>query len=84
MGIPRDIQTDMKEPLTKIQKRTLDYISSFISENGIAPSFEDLKKKFGLSTNSSVFERLWNLEAKGWIKRKKFKARYIIIKRSHS
>ena len=56
-------------PLTKRQKEILDYIESFIDEQGYAPSFEEIAESFGYSSLATVHEHLSNLERKGYIRK---------------
>ena len=56
-------------PLTKRQKEILDYISSFIVDQGYAPSFEEIAESFGYSSLATVHEHLTNLERKGYIRK---------------
>lgn len=56
-------------PLTKRQKEILDYIESFIQEQGYAPSFEEIAESFGYSSLATVHEHLSNLERKGYIRK---------------
>ena len=67
-----------KEPLTKKQKQTLEFIKSFNSRFGYMPSSFDLSKKFNISVGGSTDFRFKSLIRKGWIKRKN-KARSIVI-----
>lgn len=55
--------------LTKRQRETLDYITSYIEENGYAPSFDDIRDHFGLSAISTVHDRVSALVDKGFLKR---------------
>ena len=56
-------------PLTKRQKEILDYIGSFIEDQGYAPSFEEIADSFGYSSLATVHEHLSNLERKGYIRK---------------
>lgn len=56
-------------PLTKRQKEILDYIESFIEDQGYAPSFEEIAEHFGYSSLATVHEHLSNLERKGYIRK---------------
>lgn len=55
------------EPLTRRQKEILDYIRSFIDENGYAPSFREIAYYFELSSVSTVAEYISILEEKGYL-----------------
>ena len=56
-------------PLTKRQKEILDFIESFLDENGYSPSFEEIAEAFGYASLATVHEHLTNLERKGYIRR---------------
>ena len=56
--------------LTKRQKEILDYLRSFISRCGFAPSFHEIRKEFGFTSLATVHEHLSNLERKGYIRRR--------------
>lgn len=68
----------MKQPLTKIQKLTLNYLISFHKKNGYMPSIEEMGKYFRRAI-VSIWERLDALQKKGWIKRKKNGKRWIVV-----
>jgi len=53
--------------LTKRQKQILDYIKEYIKKNDYAPTLEEIKKHFRLSSLSTVHQHLENLEAKGYL-----------------
>ena len=69
-------------PLTKRQKEILDYIESFIDEQGYAPSFEEIAESFGYSSLATVHEHLSNLERKGYIRKSYNESRSIELVRS--
>jgi repressor LexA len=56
-------------PLTKRQREILDYIGSFITDRGYAPSFEEIAQSFGYASLATVHEHLSNLERKGYIRK---------------
>jgi repressor LexA len=56
-------------PLTKRQREILDYLASYISEHGYAPSFEEIAEAMGYQSLATVHEHLTNLERKGVIRR---------------
>lgn len=55
--------------LTKKQKQTLDYITKYIKENDFAPSLDEIKKHFRLSSVSTVHEHVEALREKGYLKK---------------
>jgi repressor LexA len=65
--------------LTKRQKEILDFITAYLKENGYAPSFEEIKAKFGLSALSTVHEHLTALVDKGYLKRDEKRERGIYL-----
>ena len=69
-------------PLTKRQKEILDYIEGFISQQGYAPSFEEIAEEFGYSSLATVHEHLSNLERKGYIRKSYNESRSIELVRS--
>lgn len=58
-----------EKPLTRIQRRIFDYLTSYIAEHGYAPNFEEIAAAQGYSSLATVHEHLSNLERKGWIRR---------------
>jgi repressor LexA len=56
-------------PLTKRQREILEYLQRHISEQGYAPSFEEIAERFGFQSLATVHEHLTNLEKKGYIHR---------------
>ncbi|NNF14316.1 MAG: transcriptional repressor LexA [Gemmatimonadetes bacterium] len=68
-------------PLTKRQKEILDYIESFIDDQGYAPSFEEIAEHFGYSSLATVHEHLSNLERKGYIRKSYNESRSIELVR---
>jgi len=55
--------------LTKRQKEILDFIKSYINDNGYAPTLEEIAENFGLSSVGTVAEHLEKIEVKGYLKR---------------
>jgi repressor LexA len=66
-------------PLTKRQREILDYLTSYGSANGYAPSFEEIAEQFNYNSLATVHEHLSNLERKGYIKRSYNESRAIEI-----
>lgn len=65
----------MPEALTKRQKEILNYITSFIDENGYAPSFREIAYYFEFSSTGTVAEYVSILEEKGYLTREAVSAR---------
>ncbi len=55
--------------LTKKQKVVLDYINSYILDNGISPTIEEVRKELNLKAVSTVHEHMMSLEQKGFLSR---------------
>ena len=56
-------------PLTKRQKEVLDYLVSFETKHGYAPSFEEIGKGMKLTSLATVHKHVTTLEKKGFIRR---------------
>ena len=65
--------------LTKKQHELLFFLEDRISQSGITPSFEEMKKKVGLKSKSGIHRLISALEDRGFIKKLPFKARAIEI-----
>ena len=68
--------------LTKKQKELFEYLNRYIDLNGIAPSFEEMKKALNLKSKSGIHRLILSLEQRGFIKRLKHKARAMEIIKS--
>jgi len=67
--------------LTKKQRKLFEYLNKYILENGIAPSFEEMKSAANLKSKSGIHRLIISLEQRGFIKRLKHKARAMEITR---
>ena len=65
--------------LTKRQKQILDYIQAYIQKRDYAPSLEEIKKHFRLSSKATVHQHLKALEEKGYLSRAANRIRAISI-----
>ena len=65
--------------LTKKQKELFDYLSNYIANNSISPSFEEMKNAVNLKSKSGIHRLITILEQRGFIKRLKHKARAMEI-----
>ena len=65
--------------LTKKQKELFDYIKITNKENGISPSYEEMKNKLSLKSKSGIHRIISALEERGFIKKLANKARAIEI-----
>lgn len=54
--------------LTKKQKRVLDFIKKYIKQNDYAPTYEEIKKHFKLSSVATVHQHIKTLIFKGYLK----------------
>ena len=68
--------------LTKKQKELFEYLEIYIEENGIAPSFEEMKNAVKLKSKSGIHRLIMSLEQRGFIKRLKHRARAMEIIKS--
>lgn len=55
--------------LTRKQRDILNYVTSTIEEQGLAPSFGEIAEHFGYNSLATVHEHLSNIEQKGYIRR---------------
>ncbi|MFH0873582.1 MAG: transcriptional repressor LexA [Candidatus Komeilibacteria bacterium] len=55
--------------LTKKQRLILDFIASFVTSHGYAPSYREIAAHFRLSSVSTVFQHVKALEDKGFIEK---------------
>ena len=63
--------------LTKKQKEVFDFINVYLSENGIAPTIEEIKKGLKLKAVSTVHEHVASLIEKGYLSKSEKSARGI-------
>lgn len=68
--------------LTKRQKQILDYITKYIKENDYAPSLEEIKKHFRLSSVATIHEHIEALREKGYLRKSDNQARSIEISKN--
>ena len=65
--------------LTKRQKQIFEYIQGYIQKHDYAPSLDEIKKHFRLSSKATVHQHLKALEDKGYLKRTANRIRAIDI-----
>jgi DNA modification methylase len=70
--------------LTKRQKQILDYIKKYIEKNDYAPTLEEIRRHFRLSSISTVHQHLENLKTKGYLIRLENQPRSIQLIRKKS
>ena len=55
--------------LTKRQKQVLDFVASFINDNGYCPSYEEIARGLDLASLATVHKHISVLSAKNYLKR---------------
>ncbi|MEI6511229.1 MAG: transcriptional repressor LexA [Candidatus Uhrbacteria bacterium] len=66
------------QTLTKRQKQIFDFTKTYISENGISPTIEEIRKKLKLKAISTIHEHLEALKEKGYLSKTDNSARSIL------
>lgn len=69
LGEPADLEAKMPEPLTKLERRILDYIVDYLRTNTYQPSIREIGRRFNIKSTKTVSEHLQSLADKGWIER---------------
>ncbi|HEY1835845.1 MAG TPA: hypothetical protein VGG13_03420 [Candidatus Saccharimonadales bacterium] len=69
----------MKGEITDRQRELLEAIYDAIKDEGFPPSFDELRTRFGVSSNQAILDHLAALEKKQLIKRTDRSARSILI-----
>ena len=59
----------MPEPLTKIERRILNYLVEYLKQNTYQPSIREIGKKFRVKSTKTVSDLLQSLADKGYIER---------------
>jgi repressor LexA len=67
--------------LTRKQRELLQYIRGYFDENGVPPSFDEMKDALGLRSKSGIHRLISALEERGFIRRLAHRARAIEIVR---
>jgi len=65
--------------LTNKQHRLLTYILDSLQNNGVAPSFEEMKRALGLKSKSGIHRLMNSLEERGYLRRLPNKARAVEV-----
>ena len=60
---------DNSKTLTKKQKEVLDFVTSYIKENDIAPSNSEIAQMLGVSSPATVYQHVSALTDKGYLER---------------
>lgn len=69
----------MPEPLTKTERRILNFLVDYLKENTYQPSIREIGKKFGIKSTKTVSEHLQSLADKGHIERDASRSRGVRI-----
>lgn len=69
----------MRDPLTKPQRETLEFIRSYRKKHDYAPTVREIAEELEISP-SAAHERVQNLSARGWLAIRKRAPRGITIK----
>lgn len=75
-----DFYCNMKT-ITKKQKGVFDFINTYIAENGISPTFEEIRKKLKLKAVSTVHEHINSLKEKGYLSKSENSVRSLLPKK---
>ncbi len=67
--------------LTKKQKDVFDFINTYIAENGISPTIEEIRKKLKLKAVSTIHEHINSLKDKGYLSKSENSARSLLLKK---
>lgn len=68
----------IRKPLTKKQKRTLDYVSSFIEQHGYSPSYREIANGLKLNSVATVAQHIDSLVTKGLLTKGNNSARSLL------
>jgi repressor LexA len=65
----------MPEPLTKLERRILDFVVDYLRRNTYQPSIREIGRRFDIKSTKTVSEYLQSLADKGWIERDSSRSR---------
>ena len=65
--------------ITRRQKEVLDFLSTFTSQNGYSPSYEEIASGLGLNSLATVHKHVTNLQTKGLLQRSHNRSRSIDV-----
>ena len=68
--------------LTQKQFKLLKFIEDYLNQNGLAPSYDEMKEGIGIKSKSGIHALIAGLEERGYIRRLHNKARAIDIIRA--
>jgi repressor LexA len=69
----------MPEPLSKMERRILDYLIDYLRRNTYQPSIREIGRRFGIKSTKTVSEYLQALADKGYIEREASRSRGVRI-----
>ena len=69
------------QSITKKQKQVFDFINTYISENGISPTIEEIRKKLKLKAVSTIHEHINSLKEKGYLSKSENSARSLVVRK---
>ena len=67
--------------LTTKQKQVFDFINQYVSENGISPTIEEIRKKLKLKAVSTIHEHIASLKEKGYLSKLDNSARSLTLRK---
>lgn len=67
------------QTLTKKQKQVYDFVTTYVNENGISPTIEEIRKKLKLKAPSTVHEHVKVLREKGYLSKSKDSSRSLSV-----
>jgi len=73
------IRYNSRMAVTRRQKEVLDFISSFVQQNGYSPSFEEIAHGLNLRSLATVHKHITNLQQKGLLQRAHNRSRSIDV-----
>ena len=69
----------MPEPLSKMERRILDFLIDYLRRNTYQPSIREIGRRFGIKSTKTVSEYLQSLADKGYIEREASRSRGVRI-----
>jgi repressor LexA len=69
----------MSDPLSKMERRILDYLVDYLTRNTYQPSIREIGRRFGIKSTKTVSEHLQALADKGFIEREASRSRGVRI-----
>ena len=69
----------MPDPLSKMERRILDFLIDYLKRNTYQPSIREIGRRFGIKSTKTVSEHLQSLADKGHIEREASRSRGVRI-----